>query len=177
MICKMKIGLIFITIGLLIGISLLTNSCNKITPAGFWKNYHKDLQLKKISDQGPWGGYRIIHWESKDSCYFEINDILKYADKNGWTLIDSSEYGKNLPKSWTFADKPIFPYNYDKSNDLDNKINDKLQRWIDSEFKLFSFKTGWIIIKPGADESTERTGFILVSYDKRKMTVYHLWGE
>ena len=177
MISKMKIGLTLKTIGLLIGISLLTTSCNKITPARFWKNYHKDLQLKTLSDQGPWGGYKIIHWESKDNYSFETNDILKYAKENGWTLVDSSEYGKNLPKSWTYLDKNVFPFNYNEPIDLNNQINDKLQRWIDSDFKLFSFKTGWIIIKPGTDESTELTGFILVSNDKRKMTVYHLWGE
>jgi hypothetical protein len=177
MISKGKIVLTLTTIGLLIGLSFMITSCNKMTPAGFWKNYHKDLKIKEFSDQGPWGGYRIVHLETKNNYNFEINDILKYAKENGWTLIDSSEYGKNLPKSWTYSDKQIFPYNYNESIDLNNQINDKLQRWIDFDFKLFSFKTGWIIIKPGTDESTERTGFILVSNNKKKMTVYHLWGE
>ena len=123
MISKMKICLPLRTICLLIGISLLIISCNKLTPAGFWKNYHKDLQLKEFSDQGPWGGYRIIHWESKDDYNFEINDILKFTKENDWTLIDSSEYGVTLPKSWTYLDKNIFPFNYNESIDLDNQIN------------------------------------------------------
>ncbi len=152
-------------------------SCNRLVPAGFWQKYKKGLIQKEQSDQGPWGGYRILHWESKDNYNFEPDDILKYAKENGWTLIDSSEYGVNLPKSWTYSDKKVFPYNYDESIDLDNQINDKLQRWIESDFKLFSFKTGWIIINPGTDESTERTGFVLISNDNRKLTVYHLWGE
>lgn len=156
---------------------LLVTSCNKVVPAGFWNNYQQDFIKNEQSDQGPWGGYRIIHWESKNNHHFNTNDILHYAQENGWTLIDSSEYGANLPKSWTYSDKEIFPFNYGEFIDLDNQINDKLQRWISSDFKLFSFKTGWIIFEPGTDESTEKTGYILVSNDKRKMTVYHLWGE
>jgi hypothetical protein len=155
---------------------ILIISCSRFVPAGFWQNYQKKLIQKEQSDQGPWGGYKIVHWESKNGD-FETNDILMFAKENGWTLIDSCNYGKNLPQSWTYADKKIFPYNYDKSVDIDNQINDKLQRWIDCDFKLFSFKTGWIIIKPGTDESTERTGFVLLSNDKRKLTVNHLWGE
>lgn len=177
MIRKRKLDMTLKTIGFLIGLSFLITSCNKMTPAGFWKNYRADLKLKKYSDQGPWGGYRIIHWESKDNNNFETDDILKYAKDNGWTLLDSCKYGQVLPQSWTYSDKKIFPYNYNESNDIANQINDKLQRWIDSDFKLFSFKTGWIIIEPGTDESTERTGFILISNDKKKMTVYHSWGE
>ena len=137
MINKGKIDLTLKIIGLLIGLSFMITSCNKMTPAGFWKNYHKDLKLNVFSDQGPWGGYRIIHWESKNKYDFETNDILKYAKANGWTLIDSSEYGNNLPQSWTYSGKKIFRHNYNDSNDLDNQINNKLQRWIDSDFKLY----------------------------------------
>jgi len=172
-----KIDFGFKIVGFLIVFLFIVLSCNKMTPAGFWKKYHSDFMVKEISDQGPWGGFRIIHWEDNNNDRFVNIDILKYAKDNGWDLIDSIDYGKNLPKSWTFSDKQIFPYNYNESNDLDNQINDKLQRWIESDFKLYSFKTGWIILKPGTDESTERTGFIIISNDNRKMTVYHLWGE
>ncbi len=150
---------------------ILIVSCSRMVPAGFWFNYQKELLQKEQRDQGPWGGYRILHWESQTN-EFEINDILKFAKENGWTLMDSCNYGKNLPQSWTYSDKKIFPYNYDNSIDLNNQINDKFQRWIDSDFKLLSFKTGWIIIKPGTDKSTERTGFVLVSNDKTKMTTF-----
>ena len=104
-------------------------------------------------------------------------DVLNYAEKNGWKLIDSAEYAQILPKSWTYSGKQIFPYNFNESNNIGNRLNDELPRWIASDFELYIFKTGWVIFKPGTDESSLRTGFILISKDKRKITVYHLWGE
>ena len=42
---------------------------------------------------------------------------------------------------------------------------------------FYSFKTGWVTIQPGTDDSIEVNGFVLLNHDKTEMAVYHLWGE
>ncbi|WP_243346938.1 hypothetical protein [Parabacteroides sp. FAFU027] len=162
---------------LLIIISIGIISCTKISPAAFWLNYKKDFIVKELNNQGPWGGYRIIHWKIKGNEAFEKSDIFNYAKDNGWILIDSCSYNTKLPNSWSFLGKAIFPFNYNKSNNADNQINDKLPRYIYSDFDLYSFRTGWLLVEPGTDESIEKTGFILFSKSRQEMTIYHLWGE
>jgi len=49
---------------LILIVTLAFLSCNKATPAGFWKSYQKDFLVKNISDQVPWGGHRAIYWKT-----------------------------------------------------------------------------------------------------------------
>ena len=39
------------------------------------------------------------------------------------------------------------------------------------------FKTGWIMIEQGTDESNDVNGFVVISNKGDEMSVYHLWGE
>jgi hypothetical protein len=50
-------------------------------------------------------------------------------------------------------------------------------RRIETDFKLYRFKAGWLFFEPGTDNFTEENGFVLLSSDHKQMTVYHLWGE
>ncbi|HEX8024333.1 hypothetical protein, partial [Mucilaginibacter sp.] len=44
-------------------------SCNKLTPAGFWKSFDSGHIIKSSSDQGPRGGHRTITWKNQANIY------------------------------------------------------------------------------------------------------------
>ena len=54
---------------------------------------------------------------------------------------------------------------------------EKFPRWINSNLTVYKFKTNFITIKPGTDNSIEENGFIVISEDKTEMSLYNLWGE
>src|SRR4051794_35517328 len=84
-------------------------SCNKATPAGFWKSYQKKLLVNNISDQGPNGGHRAMYWKADNAGTFSSKNVLDFAKNNGWTLVDSSEFNSDQTNKWTYSEKPIFP--------------------------------------------------------------------
>src|SRR5687767_13746754 len=90
-------------------LTLAFASCNKATPAGFWKSYKKDFLEKNISDQGPYGGHRAIYWKSDKTNIFTSAHVLDFAKKNGWTLVDSSEHNSDQTNKWTYDNKAVFP--------------------------------------------------------------------
>jgi hypothetical protein len=152
--------------------------CNK-TPAGFWKNYKKDLLLKNISDQGPYGGHRAIYWKSDKTNTFTSAHVLDFAKKNGWALVDSSSYNSDQTNKWTYNNKAVFPLTSTRFSDAhwnDAHLTD-FPRWFGGQVKVYKFKTGWVTIEPGTDNSIEENGFAVISSDGTEMAVYHLWGE
>jgi hypothetical protein len=68
---------------------IMPYSCTQLLPAGFWKNYQPQLIREKESDQGPWGRYRKIVWESNKIHPFDKGNIIDYSHSNGWLLTDS----------------------------------------------------------------------------------------
>lgn len=154
-------------------------SCNKATPSGFWKNYKTKFLIKNISDQGPYGGHRAIYWKADRSELFYSNIVLDFAKKNGWTLVDSSEFKQDQTIKWTYNNKAIFPLT--SKGFSDTTFNDatltNFPRWFGGQMKVYKFKTGWVTIEPGTDNSIEENGFVLLSNDNKEMAVYHLWGE
>ena len=154
-------------------------SCNKVTPTGFWKNYEINFLVKNISDQGPYGGHRAVYWKSEKPLTFDTKNILDFAAKNGWTLTDSSEFDQTQTIKWTYDDKEIFPLSSTGFNDTIENIStyNYFPRWFGGQLKLYKFKTGWVTIEPGTDNSIEENGFVLLNQDKSEMAVYHLWGE
>ena len=154
-------------------------SCNKTTPTGFWKNYKTDLLEKNISDQGPYGGHRAVYWKAEKPLTFETKNILDFAAKNGWTLTDSSEFDQTQTIKWTYNNKGIFPLSNTGFNDTIKSIStyNYFPRWFGGQLKLYKFKTGWVTIEPGTDNSIEENGFVLLNQDKSELAVYHLWGE
>lgn len=160
-------------------ISILTlHSCDKRMPAGFWTKFETDLINEDKSDQGPWGGNRAIYWLA-DNGDFNIEKINDFAAKNGWTLIDSSEYTTNDLKEWFDNKKPIFPLiltGFEPVKKDSSSFKD-FPRWITKELTVYRFKTDWIVVYPGTDDATTENGFVILSKDRKEMTVYHLWGE
>ena len=154
-------------------------SCNIATPAGFWKNYKSELLVKNISDQGPYGGHRAIYWKSKIQKTFTSCDVLEFARRNGWTLIDSSKFSEDQTTQWTYNNQAVFPltsigFSVRHLNDAD--LAD-FPRWFGGQVIVYKFTTGWLTIEPGTDNSTDENGFAVISSDGVQMAVYHLWGE
>ncbi len=149
----------------LTSILLVTTSCNKSTPAGFWKDFHKDKITNNISDQGPWGGQRIINWLDKKT--FNSKDINAFASKNGWTLVDSLKIN-DLTKT--------------KFDNFKNEYSEQLFKStvlpkIKTGEAIYIYKTGWIAVEPGNTDETEDNGFVTLNADKTELNVYHIWGE
>lgn len=164
---------------LILILTLAFASCNKTTPAGFWKNYEKDLVVKNISDQGPFGGHRAVYWKSEKKNAFTSAHVLQFAKKNGWTLIDSSQYNSNKTSKWTYNNKAVFPLTSTGFSDAveNNTQLENFPRWFGGQVTVFKFKTGWETINPGTHNSIEENGFVLINSDGTEMAVYHLWGE
>jgi hypothetical protein len=161
-------------------IGFAVTSCSKITPSGFWINYKSDQITDKKNDQGSWGGTLIINWVAKKNSKFDITDVEKIASDNDWELIDSSKYYTADLEKMTDFGKPIINLplkNFTPEKQRADLKSNSIRRRIKTDFTLYRFKTGWIIFEPGTDSSTQENGFLLISSDKKKMTVYHIWGE
>jgi len=154
-------------------------SCNKGTPAGFWQNFKENLLIKNISDQGPYGGRRIMYWKTEKINTFDSKTIIGFAIKNGWKLIDSLAFNQNQVSKWTYDNTPIFPLSHTGFSDTitNNSTYKHFPRWINGQIKIYKFKTGWVAIEPGTDNSIEGNGFVVVNENENEMSVYHLWGE
>jgi hypothetical protein len=154
-------------------------SCNKMTPAGFWKSYRKNLLVKNISDQGPKGGYSAIYWKTDRGNTFSSRDFLEFAKENGWTLIDSSAFSQAQTDKWTYDNRSVFPLT--STGFSDTVLNDEelkhFPRWFGGQLNVYKFKTGWVTIEPGTDNSIEENGFVVINGDKTEMAIYHLWGD
>jgi hypothetical protein len=174
----MKATYFFIFLGLFTS-TFAFISCDRKAPTGFWKNYKTDLLVKIISDQGPYGGHRAVHWKSEMPLTFDTKKVLDFAAKNGWTLTDSSAFDQNQTKKWTYNNKEIFPLSSRGFNDTIKNIStySYFPRWFGGQLKVYKFKTGWMTIEPGTDNSIEENGFVLLNQDKSELAVYHLWGE
>ncbi|KAA5822466.1 hypothetical protein FPF71_15085 [Algibacter amylolyticus] len=155
-------------------------SCSKITPSGFWLNYETNLITEKQNDQGPFGGTLSINWIADNGSEFKIKELTELTFENDWKLIDSTEYKKAELTNITESGKPNINLplkNFKPESKNSNTESKSFPRWIETDFTLYRFKTNWHIFESGTDDSTNENGFILLSSDNKKMTVYHLWGE
>jgi hypothetical protein len=144
-------------------------SCNKLSPAGFWNNYHTASIVIKKSNQGPRGGNREIIWKSKYTHTFDKEHVISYAKKNGWQLTDVLAV-KN--------DSLISFGNYEQKSYSFNILTDNVATLINkSSTCILIFKTGWIAIEPGNARETKKNGFAILNSDGTELAVYHLWGE
>jgi hypothetical protein len=168
-----------ISLSLTVVLTLAFISCNKAVPAGFWKDYHKNFLQKNISDQGPYGGHRAIYWKADKANTFNSNSVLQFAKKNGWTLVDSITFNQDQTSKWTYNNKPLFPLTFTGFSDTSFGSTELkyFPRWFGGQINVYRFKTGWVTIEPGTDNSNEVNGFAVISNDKTEMAVYHLWGD
>ena len=142
--------------------------------------FKSDLITEKRNDQGPWGGTLMINWQANENSEFDIENIIEIASKNDWEFIDSTLYYKADLIKMTDYGKPIINLPLQNFTPEPKRVDLKSEsfpRWIKTDFTLYRFKTGWLIFEPGTNDSTQENGFVLLSSDKGKMTVYHLWGE
>jgi hypothetical protein len=88
-------------------------------------------------------------------------------------------FRSNELKQWEEDEMPIFPLSNKGFNPhpAENAAFRNFPRWINSDLTVFSFKTQWLSVQPGSDSSTVANGFVLISADGQKMSVYHIWGE
>jgi hypothetical protein len=154
-------------------------SCNKSTPAGFWKNYNKGYLLKSISDQGPFGGHRAIYWKSGKANTFNSIGVLDFAKENGWKIIDSSYFTAEQTNKWTYNNKAVFPLTSNGFPDtlMNNTELEYFPLWFPEQIKVYKFETGWITKEPGTDSTITENGFVVISSNGSEMAIYHLWGE
>lgn len=137
------------------------------------------MLVENISEQGPYGGHTAMYWKSKTSYSFDTNELIDFASRNGWSLMDSLTFESIQTTKWIYGTKEIFPLSHTGFNNTLKNIStyNHFPRWFDGPVKLYKFKTGWITIEPGTDNSIEENGFILFNQNKNEIAVYHLWGE
>ncbi len=152
-------------------LTVLMTSCNNTTPAGFWTDFHKELILTKNSDQGPWGGHREINWKSEFANTFIDKELIEFANKNDWKLLDSISFSADTLTKNSFSKLKNDDYSLDIINESilpKLKINDN---------RLFIFKTTWLAVEPGNTRETFENGFAVLNSDGTELRIYHLWGE
>ena len=152
-------------------LTVLVTSCNKTTPAGFWTDFHKDLLLTKNSDQGPWGGHREIYWKSETNNSFTDKELIEFADKNDWQLVDSISFSADSITKNSFSKLKNDDYSLDI---LKETVLPKLKT---KNNRIFIFKTTWLAVEPGNARETFENGFAVLNSDGTELKVYYLWGE
>jgi hypothetical protein len=140
---------------------IILSSCNKTKPSGFWSDYENNLIVSKHIDNGPYGGETKITWNNRKR--FRSDEVIEYAEKNGWKLIDSVKSDSEV----------LHKSNYSNEILIENILATRKEK----DLSIYRFKTGWIAVKPGNEIDTEINGFIILNPKKTQMLVYQLWGE
>ncbi|WP_433830263.1 hypothetical protein [Flavobacterium anhuiense] len=155
------------------------NSCNNLIPNAFWKNFESEYIVENISDQGPYGGHLAMHWKTKYNKTFNAEKIIAFAKENGWTFTGKENFNPKSMKDWKKNGKLIFPLTSQgfKPTFLDDNISKHFPRWINSNNIVYKFKTNFVTLEPGTDNSIEENGFIIINKEANEMSVYNLWGE
>jgi hypothetical protein len=152
-------------------LTTIASACSRITPAGFWENFHKDLISTKGSDQGPWGGNRGLHWKSNTTHTFTDHGLIEFAEQNDWILVDSTSFSVDTLNKASFRKLKNDAYSVDI---LEESVVPKLTA---TDSKLFVFKTTWMAVEPGNLGQTFENGFAVLNSDGTELKVFHLWGE
>lgn len=151
--------------------TVIVTSCKKTTPAGFWTDFHKDLLLTKNSEQGPWGGHREMNWKSETNNTFTDKELIEFADKNDWKLLDSISFLADTLTKKSFLKLKIEDYSLDILNE---NVLPKLKT---NYNQIFIFKTTWLAVEPGNTRETFENGFAVLNSDGTELKIYNLWGE
>ncbi len=152
-------------------LTFLVTSCVKTTPAGFWTDFHKEFIITKSSDQGLWGGRREINWKSEINNSFTDKELIEFADKNEWKLIDSISFSADTLTKSSFSNLKNDDYSLDILNE---SILPKIKT---NDSKILIFKTTWLNVEPGNARETFENGFAVLNTDGTEVKIYHLWGE
>ncbi|OYQ46909.1 hypothetical protein CHU92_01260 [Flavobacterium cyanobacteriorum] len=127
--------------------------------------------MTKSSDQGPWGGHREINWKNKSANTFTEKEIIEFADKNDWKLLDTITFSVDTLTKNSFSKLKNDDYSLDI---LNGSILPKLET---TDNRLFIFQTTWLKVEPGNTRETFENGYAILNADGTELKVYHLWGE
>jgi hypothetical protein len=136
-------------------LSTLLSSCDSIIPANFWFNFKSDQITKKFSDHGPYGGTTIANWELSGE-QLDTDELTQFAEQNNWSYLSTQ----------TEFD---FPY-------YSHELEERLSQFLTEYQIIMTFKTNWMIVEPGTDNSFDALGYIFLDSQRTKMTVFYYWG-
>lgn len=164
---------------LLMGITTFLQGCAKQSPGGFWQNFEKDSLQENLSDQGPRGGHRALHWHNAQPHTFSTGKVLDFAKRNEWELLDSTKLNSNEMAPWQYNSKLIFPLSEEgfSKNGGNNGMFAAFPRWITTDVTIYTFATGWLSFAAGTNAPVSRNGFVLINKEQTDISVYHIWGE
>ncbi len=148
-------------------------------PSGFWLDFKKDFLKEKKDNHSAYGGHLAVYWKSELPRTFNLKEVAEFASKNGWQLVDSLEFQSDRVKTWNYNGISFFPLDYTgfSSSSAYKTVYKNFPRWISTDLKIYKFKTGWLTIEPGTENSIEVNGFVILNNVGSEMCVYHLWGE
>lgn len=137
-------------------------SCNKITPSGeFWKSFNKNEIDKEEFDHGLYGGKTQISWSKNVDSKFSEQEIIKFAEKNGWRFVDKDDV-KNVMNSNEFS------YSI---------INTRLNLDEYKNAKVLRFHTNALTIDEDTQMDTQNNCFAILSENLDSLTIYYIWGD
>jgi hypothetical protein len=154
-----------------LALTVFTNSCSRLSPAGFWTEFHSDLITAKYSDQGPWGGHRKISWKSETGNFFTPQKVIDFAEKNGWKLVDSISFSAD-----TLTKNSVIVFKNDGYS-TDIFRHEVLPELTAKDNKVLVFETDWLEVEPGNARETFEDGFAVLNSGMTELKVFHLWGD
>lgn len=83
------------------------------------------------------------------------NEIISFAESHGWKLADSIN-ANDIPQEYV--------------------RKEKLLKWLNTA-KAYRFITDQVLFEPGTDISTDTTGLVILTINRKNLAVYHIWGE
>jgi hypothetical protein len=153
--------------------SMLCFNCNKISPAGFWKNFDSSHLIRNVSSQGPWGGHRIIYWKNLSKEY-QTKQIIDFSSSNKCNLLKMSSLDNIAAKKWLEDHAGNIASDQKLSKQYINDV--KGIRCQNGEKSiLFTFDSHWVLVE--GDTSKMAPGYVLLSPNRKQLLFYHKWGE
>lgn len=151
-------------------------SCNNLIPTAFWEDFENEFIVENISDQGSYGGHREMYCKTEIKKN-EPKKTIEFANVNGWTLTSTEKINLEGMKNWNENGKTVFPLTSQgfKPELMEDNIIADFPRWINSDITIYKFKTNFVTITPGTDNSIEENGFVIINNDGTEMSVYNLW--
>ncbi len=121
-----------------------------------------------------------MYWTTQKQNTFDSTFVIKFAAKNGWLLTKSYSFNRDAVINWRYSNKLVFPLSHTGFDpDMTTNIStyELFPMQIKSNIKVYQFKTDWIAIDPGTDNSINENGFVVINDSSTKMCIYHIWGE
>lgn len=153
-----------------------------LSPAGFWGAYRHDEIVDHESSQGPWGGWRELHWVAKEGERFNEDDALEFATDHGWVLHWRETVGPNgkrqgkplclLPSGECCPELDHIP-----AGNLLQMLPASMRMDRQRSYLLLSFASGLCSEADSEPPGHVVNGFVILSNDGRHMVVRHHWGS